>query len=378
VDSDPARTIWALSDVNFEIAQGEIVGIIGRNGSGKSTLLKILSGITTPTRGEARVRGRVGTLLEVGTGFHPELTGRENIFLNGAILGMSASEVKRRYDEIADFSGVENFLGTPVKRYSTGMRSRLGFSIAAHLDVEVLLVDEVLSVGDAEFQRKCLGKMEEVGNQGRTVVFVSHNMATITRLCDRLLLLDEGSLTADGPAGEVAAIYMQSGLNTRSERTWDLTRAPGDDQVRLARVACVGMDGQSNEHFDVRDEITVEIDCEILDSCPITPIIVVSHEQGTFVFSSVQVDDEANAQSRPLGTHRSSVKIPSHFLSEGGYLIQVLIATMEPYRRHLKETDAVGFQVVDKGEGISARGRYAGGLPGVVRPLLEWSNSSIS
>jgi len=220
-------TIWALKDVSFEVKRGEVVGIIGRNGAGKSTLLKILSRITQPTEGEARIYGRVGSLLEVGTGFHGELTGRENTYLNGAILGMKKVEIDRKFDEIVDFSGVEKFLDTPVKHYSTGMHVRLAFAVAAHLEPDILIVDEVLAVGDARFQKKCLNKMQDVGQQGRTVLFVSHNMQAITRLCKRTILLDEGKIIADGPSHKVVGVYLNSGRGTTASREWpDPTNAP--------------------------------------------------------------------------------------------------------------------------------------------------------
>src|SRR5690348_9588702 len=214
------NTIWALDDVTFEVAPGEVVGIIGRNGAGKSTLLKILSQITRPTKGRIALNGRVGSLLEVGTGFHPELTGRENMYLNGAILGMSRTEISRKFDEIVAFAEIEKFIDTPVKFYSSGMYVRLAFAVAAHLEPEILIVDEVLAVGDVRFQKKCLNKMQDVGQQGRTVVFVSHSMAAITRLCSRTILLDEGRVLADGPTHQVVADYLNAGLGTSAEREW--------------------------------------------------------------------------------------------------------------------------------------------------------------
>src|SRR5437870_3429424 len=214
------ESIWALKDVSFEIKHGEVVGFIGRNGAGKSTLLKILSRITAPTAGHAEVRGRVGSLLEVGTGFHGELTGRENIYLNGSILGMGRREIARKLSDIVEFSGVEKFIDTPVKRYSSGMYVRLAFSVAAHLEPEILLVDEVLAVGDAEFQRRCLGRMEELSRHGRTVLFVSHQMQVLARLCDRAILLREGRVVEDGPSEQVVAHYLQSEGGAGSRRAW--------------------------------------------------------------------------------------------------------------------------------------------------------------
>src|SRR5436309_5304223 len=241
------ETIWALRDVSLEVGEGEVLGIIDRNGAGKTTLLRLLSRITEPTKGYADVTGRVGSLLEVGTGFHPELTGRENIFLNGAILGMRRSEIVRKFDEIVEFSGVEQFLDTPVKRYSSGMFVRLAFSVAAHLEPEILIVDEVLAVGDAEFQKRCLGKMESYGQSGRTVLFVSHSMPTIARLCPRLLLLDRGRLIEDGPAEHVIGRYLHGELGTAARREWrDPQAAPGDDWARLRSARVVDSTGTTS------------------------------------------------------------------------------------------------------------------------------------
>jgi lipopolysaccharide transport system ATP-binding protein len=245
--------IWALKDITFDVAQGEVLGVIGRNGAGKSTLLKVLTRITTPTSGRAMIRGRVSSLLEVGTGFHPELTGRENVFLNGAILGMKRREIIRKLPDIVEFSGIDQFMDTPVKRYSSGMYVRLAFSVAAHLEPEIMLVDEVLAVGDAEFQRRCLGRMEEIGGTGRTVLFVSHNMQAVAQLCDRVILLERGGVVVDGPSTDVVAQYLQMGHGTSSEQAWpDLASAPGDDLVRLRRVRVIDEDGSRTDTVDDR------------------------------------------------------------------------------------------------------------------------------
>ena len=233
----PEETIWALRGVSFEVHHGELVGVIGRNGAGKSTLLKILARITVPTEGRGEIRGRIGSLLEVGTGFHLELTGRENIFLNGAILGMRNAEIVRKFDEIVAFAGVEKFIDTQVKHYSSGMYLRLAFSVAAHLDPEILLVDEVLAVGDVAFQRKCLDKMQDVGKKGRTVLFVSHNMPAIARLCERTILLDSGGVREDGPSHRVVANYLSSDVGTTAAREWrDAAAAPGNRTARRRAV----------------------------------------------------------------------------------------------------------------------------------------------
>src|SRR6266436_9210711 len=233
-DKQAEESIWALKDIDFDVQEGEVVGLIGNNGAGKSTLLKILSRITTPTTGRTEVHGHIGSLLEVGTGFHPDLTGRENIYLNGTILGIKRSEIKRHFDEIVAFSEIEKFIDTPVKWYSSGMYVRLAFSVAVHLDSSVLIMDEVLAVGDVSFQQKCLDKMHEIRNQGRTILFVSHNMAAVTRLCGRVILLDKGRMAADGLPLEVVNDYLGSDWKVTSERAWrGLDDAPGNDVVRL-------------------------------------------------------------------------------------------------------------------------------------------------
>jgi lipopolysaccharide transport system ATP-binding protein len=247
--------IWALRDVDFTVDEGEVVGLIGRNGAGKSTLLRVLTRITAPTTGRAEIRGRVGSLLEVGTGFHPELTGRENIYLNGAVLGMKRREIQRKFDDIVEFSGIDQFLDTPVKRYSSGMYVRLAFSVAAHLEPEILLVDEVLAVGDAEFQRRCLGRMEDFGESGRTVIFVSHNMQTIAQLCDRAVLLDKGRVVADGPSADIVARYLQSVHGSASYQRWEPLEAPADDLVRMRFVRVVDTDGRTVDAVDVRQPV---------------------------------------------------------------------------------------------------------------------------
>src|SRR5213078_2382955 len=253
-------TIWALDDVSFEIKPGEVVGIIGRNGAGKSTLLRVLSRITKPTRGRAQIRGRVGALLEVGTGFHPELTGRDNIYLSGAVLGMRSAEIKSKFDEIVAFAEIERFIDTPVKRYSSGMQVRLAFAVAAHLEPEILLIDEVLAVGDAEFQKKCLGKIGDVAKQGRTILFVSHHMPSVVRLSPRTLLLDHGRITDSGTTAEVVGTYLNSGFGLQAEQRWpDASSAPGDDVVRLNVVRLQKTSGATQQFFDSRDSIGIEI-----------------------------------------------------------------------------------------------------------------------
>jgi len=259
IQGDEVEEFWALKDISFEIKRGDVVGIIGRNGAGKSTLLKILSRVTEPTQGRIEINGRVASLLEVGTGFHPELSGRENIFLNGAILGMTRTEIKKKFDSIVEFADIAKFLDTPVKRYSSGMYVRLAFAVAAHLDPEILIVDEVLAVGDTEFQRKCLGKMETVANEGRTVLFVSHNLQSIERLCARGILMSDGSLLYDGPVSEVCQHYVSSLKTWNSERRLELHPRQGDARARITNLEVVNSDGHPVSSIAAGESILIRI-----------------------------------------------------------------------------------------------------------------------
>jgi lipopolysaccharide transport system ATP-binding protein len=373
------ETLWALRDVSFEVAPGEVVGIIGRNGAGKSTLLKILSRITEPTHGRAELYGRVGSLLEVGTGFHPELTGRENIFLNGAILGMGRAEIVQKFDEIVAFAEVSRFIDTPVKRYSSGMYVRLAFAVAAYLEPEILLVDEVLAVGDASFQRKCLDKMREVGRHGRTVLFVSHNMPAVTRLCERTILLDEGGVVEDGPSHQVMGSYLRSGLDTTAMREWaDLTKAPGNDIVRLRAVRVRTEDGRVADAVDIRCPVGVEMEFEVLEAGHLlVPNYHFSNEEGATVFVASDPDLTGRRTPRPAGRFVSTAWVPGNFLAEGTLIVSAAVSTMDPVTIHFFERDAVAFQVIDSLDGDSARGDYAGPIPGIVRPMLRWETELV-
>lgn len=366
--------VWALSDVSFEIHAGEVVGIIGRNGAGKSTLLKIISRITKPTRGRAEIHGRVGSLLEVGTGFHPELSGRENIFLNGSLLGMRRAEIARRFDAIVAFAEIERFLETPVKRYSSGMYMRLAFSVAAHLEPEVLIVDEVLAVGDASFQKKCLGKMEDVARTGRTVLFVSHNMAAVTRLCERAILLDRGRVVEDGAAHNVVRTYLQRGLGTTAQHEWERGRAPGNEVARLCAARIRGEDGAVSEALDIRRSVRVEMEFDVTAPGRIlVPNYHFFNEEGVTIFVAHDSDPEWRRTPRPAGRYLSTAYVPGNFFAEGTVFVGVALSTHDPVIVHFYERDALAFQVVDSLDGDSARGDYAGPMPGVVRPLLRWT-----
>jgi lipopolysaccharide transport system ATP-binding protein len=369
------QSIWALDDVSFEVEEGEVLGVIGRNGAGKSTLLKVLTRITTPTKGRATIRGRVGSLLEVGTGFHPELTGRENIFLNGAILGMKRREIAAKLDEIVDFSGIAKFIDTPVKRYSSGMYVRLAFSVAAHLEPEILLVDEVLAVGDAEFQRRCIGRMEEYGSSGRTVLFVSHNMPAVARLCDRALLLRDGRLALDGTASSVVAHYLQTESGAGSHRSWeDRASAPGDQLVRLRSVRVVDEAGSTVDDVDVRAPVGVEIGFDVLRrGDPVFPKLKLTDSNGDIAFNALDTRECWTEPSAP-GEYTATAWIPANLLSEGLFSVDVAVCSIGAPKlvTHASAADAVSFHVHDPAEGDSARGRYVGPLRGAIRPLLEW------
>jgi lipopolysaccharide transport system ATP-binding protein len=372
-------TFWALNGVSFQVRQGEVVGIIGRNGAGKSTLLKILSRITEPTQGRVTLRGRVASLLEVGTGFHPELTGRENIYLNGAILGMKRFEIRQRFDEIVEFAEVAKFLDTPVKHYSSGMYMRLAFSVAAHLEPEILLVDEVLAVGDATFQRKCLNKMESVGKHGRTVFFVSHNMPAITRLCPRVIMLDAGKVYQDGPAPAVVGGYLRSGLGTVAARDWpNASIAPGNDVCRLRAVRVRGKDDAPQEAIDIRFPVRIEMDFDVLKGGqPLVPNFHFYNEDGVCLFIAHDLNPDWRNKPRPPGSYRAAVHVPGNFFSEGTIIVRAAISTHDPVIVHVNEPDVIAFQVIDRAGGDTARGDYAGPMPGAIRPLLTWSDSMI-
>jgi lipopolysaccharide transport system ATP-binding protein len=377
-DTNNPDIIWALMDISFEVKKGESVGIIGRNGAGKSTLLKILSKITNPTRGRAEIRGRVASLLEVGTGFHSELTGRENVYLNGTILGMKKREMDSKFDEIVEFSGVEKFIDTPVKRYSSGMKVRLAFAVAAHLDPEILIIDEVLSVGDARFQKKCLQKMEDVGQQGRTVLFVSHNMPAVTRLCDRAILLDEGRIIEDGSSDQIVKAYLASGSGTKAKREWhDPAKAPRGDVACLRAVRVRTQNGRVSESIDIREPVGIEIEYEVLKPGYILRSFYhLYNEEGVQVFSAHDTDPAWLGRPRPAGRYISRGWIPANLLSEGTMFIDAGLARLNPKYRQFFERTVVAFQVVEHGGGHSARGDYAGTMTGVVRPPIQWETQS--
>jgi lipopolysaccharide transport system ATP-binding protein len=335
----------------------------------------VLSRITEPTTGTVALRGRVGSLLEVGTGFHPELTGRENVFMSGAVLGMRRAEITRRFDEIVEFAGVEQFLDTPVKRYSSGMQVRLGFAVAAHLEPEILFIDEVLAVGDAEFQKRCLGKISAIGQSGRTIVFVSHSMPSILRLCERAILLDHGRVVAHGRTHDVVRDYLVSDLGRTSERRWDGSGGPGDKVARLRSVRVISADGGAADEVDIRQPIDVEVEYWSQDPAPLRPSVNLHfyNDEGVCLFVTSDFNDrEAWDRERQQGLVRATCRIPGNFLAEGRVTVTAYVSSYNPLIVHAAEPDAVAFHIVDRSSGDGVRGEYASEWPGVVRPMLEW------
>jgi lipopolysaccharide transport system ATP-binding protein len=374
--SSQSDHLWALKNVSFEVKRGEAVGIIGRNGSGKSTLLKILSRITAPTEGCAEIHGRVGSLLEVGTGFHPELTGRENIYLNGAIIGMKKAEIERRFDEIVAFAEIEKFLDTPVKRYSSGMYVRLAFAVAAHLEPEVLIVDEVLAVGDAAFQKKCLGKMGDVTREGRTVLFVSHNMAAVSELCERAIHLREGCLVKDGPSHGVIQEYLSRAAKSQAARVWeDLQTAPGNDLVKLCGVRLVDSRGVASSEIRTDEPFSIEVTyCVMRDGAQPGATAVLFSDEGACVFSSVSNQErEWHGKPHPVGVYLSTCQVPKTLLADDDYSLTIVLWERH-YNLVCKQEDVLRFRVTDAGE---VRGDYHGGWLGVVRPMLAWTTERV-
>ena len=370
-----ATSFLALNDVSFETAPGEVIGLIGRNGAGKSTLLKILARILRPTKGRIELRGRVGSLLEVGSGFHGELTGRENIFLNAAILGMDRREIVRKLDEIVDFAGIARHLDEPIKTYSSGMYMRLAFSVASQIEPEILLVDEVLAVGDAEFQKKCIQRIEQVGKHGQTVLFVSHNMQAVLRLCTRALFIDQGRLIEDGPVPEVAATYLRMGGGNRGERFYPAgPYAPGDQVAKLRSVRVRSRAGQTLATMDLSDEIGIEMEFDVEPtSLVLFPMLSIFNEWGTEVLWATDVDTEWHGLRRPPGRYRVVGWIPGNFLTAGAMSVTAALCSLAPRIEHFREVDAVGFQAIDTLGAPTSRGDYTGHIGAATRPKLEWT-----
>jgi lipopolysaccharide transport system ATP-binding protein len=356
---------FALKNINFEVYAGERLGIIGKNGAGKSTLLKVLSRITSPTRGRITIRGRVSSLLEVGTGFHPELTGRENIFLNGAILGMGRSEIRKKFDEIVAFAEVEKFLDTPVKRYSSGMYVRLAFSVAAHLEPEILIVDEVLAVGDAEFQKKCLGKMKDVSHSGRTVLFVSHNMTAIKNLCETVLYMRDGQVVESGSSGLIINNYLSYYVNSNLSQSFEnLEKAPGNELVKVMRIEVIPQLDNDSDLITIETEINIEF--EFWNNITDKEINL------SMVLNTVADECVFNVGTAPKylskGLHKGVCRIPGNLLNDGIYKISMMIVGERSYSIYYYQ-DAINFEVNESREASGWHGKWIG----FVRPKLDFT-----
>lgn len=367
--------IWALKDITFSVAHGEVVGLIGRNGAGKSTLLKVLARITEPTEGKAHIWGRVGSLLEVGTGFHPELTGRENVYLNGAILGMRRVEIDQKFDEIVSFAEVEKFIDTPVKHYSSGMRVRLAFAVAAHLDPEILLVDEVLAVGDAAFQRKCLGKMGEVARGGRTVIFVSHNMGAISRLCPRVLWVEQGELMMSGDPQSVIAEYLTRYSTSDGQCVWsEGVSNPGVEELKVLSIKACDGEGAPTSSVDVRKPFFLEIEYRVNKPLPYCRVgFQLNTIDGITVFTTYDSDNPEYAKRLKPGEYKARCEVPANLLNTGRYAVSLnagipnvknLVFLDGILTLNVEDTGAVGSHMHSK-------------RTGVIRPKLRWDRARI-
>lgn len=361
----------ALHDVSFDLRQGEILGIIGRNGAGKSTLLKLLSRITLPSEGRIRMRGRVSSLLEVGTGFNPELTGRENIYLNGAILGMKKAEIDRKLDAIIAFSGIPHHIDTPVKRYSSGMKVRLGFAVAAHLEPEILIIDEVLAVGDAEFQRKCLGKMKDVAQSGRTILFVSHNMTAIRSLCSRVIWLDGGGVRRDGAPEDVVMEYLATTAPHNTEVEWPEGEGPGTAELRLRRVA-VGHEADGALTWNDPFHIDIDLRNTGFPDGDLNVGIHVHNDEDILVFGSTWRESIGRAEPLPIGSHHLRCDIPRELLNTGDYRVTVNVFRLGNLL--FREEDCVAFAIHE----AERQGAWFGRRKGIFRPRLSWSSRSVT
>lgn len=367
---------WALKDVSFDVNQGEVIGIIGRNGAGKSTLLKILSQITTPTEGEIDIFGRVGSLLEVGTGFHQEMTGRENIFLNGSILGMKKAEIEQKFDEIIKFAEIDKFIDTPVKRYSSGMYVRLAFAVAAHLEPEILVVDEVLAVGDAGFQKKCLGKMGDVAKEGRTVLFVSHNMGAVQTLCTKTMLINAGKIVDFDQTDQIISQYLRQNVNSSTEFTWDdINAAPGNEKIKIRRACIKPLDNTSQNLMTISTPLSIEFEFWNLEPDSYLNLSVVIYtDTGIFVFNTAPVFEPIwNGKPFPKGLFRSAFIIPGNLLNDGTYRVELYVVKDSGIVIYKME-DILSFEIKDD---PNMRGAWFGKWQGIIRPNLTWTTELI-
>ncbi len=368
--------VWAIKDINFKVKEGEILGIVGKNGAGKSTLLKILSKITGPTTGVIKINGRVGSLLEVGTGMHHELTGRENIYLNGAILGMKKQEIRAKFDDIVDFAGIVKYVDTPLKRYSSGMQVRLGFAVAAFLEPEILIVDEVLAVGDSDFQKRAIGKMKEVSEEkGRTVLFVSHNMSSVSSLCTSGMYLENGTIKEIGLASTIVSLYMNNGNAGRTNSVnWELTPPNYSDKVsELINMRLVDSNKNTIKTVYIENKLGVEINYKILKTGfnPV-PNIHLFTDKGEKLLISV----ETSFEKKGIGLYKSTVFFPEHFFNEGVYHLGFALSSLNPTKVHAFDYEAISFEVIDNLSAITRNG-FTGKFDCSIRPLLNWESKKI-
>jgi lipopolysaccharide transport system ATP-binding protein len=379
------RDFWALKNVSFEIKQGESVGFIGRNGAGKSTILKLLAGVTKPTSGEVVTSGRIAAMIEVGAGFHPELTGRENIFLNGSILGMTKLEINAAFESIVSFAELEDFIDTPVKHYSSGMYVRLGFAIAAHTNPDIYLIDEVLAVGDEAFQKKCFNTLATHQAAGKTIILVSHGLEDVQNMCKRVIYMDHGAVSCDGPAkttiqqyrkdvGEHPSRSLKVVANALcAQQTWRDPNAPGNDIAKLYSVSVRTEQGEIIDSVDIRRPILIEMQYEVFQPGHVlVPNFHLYNEAGVCIFISSDHNPRYRRSTRPVGRYLSKMSIPGNFLADGRIRVEAALSTMDPVAVHFYERNALVFDVVDSFDGDSARGDYRGPLPGFVRPIMKW------
>ncbi|EGV44430.1 ATP-binding cassette domain-containing protein [Bizionia argentinensis JUB59] len=370
--------VWALQDISFEVKRGEVLGIIGKNGAGKSTLLKILSRVTSPTTGEIKTKGRIASLLEVGTGFHPEMTGRENVYLNGAILGMTKKEIKLKEEEIIAFSGCERYIDTPVKRYSSGMRVRLAFAVAAFLEPDILVIDEVLAVGDAEFQKKAIGKMQDISKgEGRTVLFVSHNMDSIMRLCTRAILLKNGTIIESGQVSHVIDTYLSTEFGATSNKTWEKNN--GNDIVKILSIKAHNQNFEKTDNFKITEKVGITIKYKVMESGhKIHSALNFFNSSGVNIFDSHESNTVLYHEKKHPGIYEATVWVYENIFSEGVLVVGVALVTHDPFQVHFHERDVIAFNIVEDLENSPTRGDYVGSLPGIIRPNLKWESHKIT
>jgi lipopolysaccharide transport system ATP-binding protein len=365
--------VWALQDINFEVERGEVLGIIGKNGAGKSTLLKILSKVTAPTAGSIKSRGRIASLLEVGTGFNPELTGKENIFLNGAILGMTKKEITAKLDEIVEFSGCERYIDTPVKRYSSGMTVRLAFAVAAFLEPEILVIDEVLAVGDAEFQKKAIGKMQDISREGgRTVLFVSHNMAAVKSLCTRGIMLENGKVVFEGEIEEAISEYLNLDNNVISKKVYSRSEAPSSEIIRLLETEVINNIFENKSDYFINEKVGIRIKFEVLiETDDLVLGLNLYNNEEIHILSSHQKNESI---AYKVGIYQTIVWFPNNFLSEGYHFCGIAAMSYKGvFRVHFHDVNKFSFTIIDEFVENTARGsEYKGKIPGVIRPILDW------